>query len=162
MNFTESVFPECEFESEVIEAAMQLRSDSELERHAEACSVCADAQAAARAVAMTREGTVAFARVPDAGQVWWKAQIRARREAVESVARPITAVHIAALAFAFGLLGACIGATTEWFQTILRQAWQELSGIDAGALIAAHGLLLAGVAALFLLPFAVYFAIGRD
>ena len=38
----------------------------------------------------------AAAVLPDSGRVWWKAQMRARREAVEAVGRPITAIQVVA------------------------------------------------------------------
>jgi len=39
------------------------------------------------------------ARVPSAGLVWWKAELRARREAVRVASRPITLVTGVAIAF---------------------------------------------------------------
>ena len=68
--------------------------------------------------------------LPDSGRVWWKAQMRARREAVEAAGRPITAIHVAAFACAMVLMGACIGATSSWFQAGLKWAWAEIAGFD--------------------------------
>jgi hypothetical protein len=107
--------------------------------------------------------------LPDSGLVWWKAQMRARREAVQAVNRPITAVQIAAFACAMALMGACIGATSNWFQAALKWSWAEVTSFDpatfipyATALIASHGLLAACMAAMvFVLPVAVYL-IGKE
>jgi hypothetical protein len=96
--------------------------------------------------------------------------MRARREAVAAAGRPITAIQVAAFACAMVLMGACIGATSSWFQAGLKWAWVKISGFDvkafvpyAAALIAGHALLvLCMVAMIFVLPVAVYLAIGKD
>jgi len=107
--------------------------------------------------------------IPDAGRVWWVAQLRARREAIREAGRPITAAHVIALACAAGLAGACFGATSAWFQAALRWAalrWAA-SGKDlvpsATAIVLQHGAIAASMAVLlFLVPAAVYLAMGRD
>jgi hypothetical protein len=127
---------ECEFESEVLTAALQSRwpkrVDAELRAHVKACTICSDVVAIASAVDDAREEMRAGAVVPDSGRVWWLAQLRARREAAEAAGRPITAVQVIAFACAVGLLGACFGATSSV------------------------------AAVLFMVPTAVYLAIGRD
>ena len=112
--------------------------------------------------------------VPDSGRVWWLAQLRARREAAEAAGRPITAAQVVAFACAVGLLGACFGATSTWFQSALRSAlrWiaSSIAGFDAKAfllaataLVAEHGaLVLAMAVVLLLVPTAVYLALGKD
>ncbi len=169
---------ECAFESEVVMAVVQSRwpdrADAELREHVKTCEICADVAAVAGAIECALEESaacVAFpGTLPDSGLVWWKAQMRARREAVAAAGRPITAVHLAAFACAVGLLGACIGATSSWFQGALKWAWAGITGIDikaivpyVAALIEGHGLLIACmVAMVFVVPVAVYLAIGRD
>jgi len=96
--------------------------------------------------------------------------MRARSEAVEAAGRPITAIQVVAFTCAVGLMGACIGATSGWFQTALKEAWAAATGIDfksfvpyATTLIAGHWLLAAGMATLFFaMPVAVYLAIVKD
>lgn len=169
---------ECEFEAEVLSAVIQSRwpdrVDAALQTHVKTCGICADVAAVAGAIDCAREETAACAAVPhalpDSGRVWWKAQMRARREAVEAAGRPITAIHIAAFACAMVLMGACIGATSSWFQAGLKWAWAEIGGFDpktvipyATALIEGHGLLVACMLAMvFVVPVAVYLAIGKD
>jgi len=166
---------ECEFEADVLCAVMQSRwphrVDEELREHAKHCEICSDVAAVADAIECAREESAECARVsdalPDSGRVWWKAQMRARREAVQAAGRPITAVQIAAFACAMVLMGACIGATSSWFQSGLQ--WIRTQ-IDSGtlvpyamALIENHGLLVAAMAAMVLVvPVAVYLAVGRD
>lgn len=166
---------ECEFEADVLSAVIQsrwpARVDPELREHAKHCEICSDVAAVAGAFECAREESAEYARVPDAlpdsGRVWWKAQMRARREAVQAAGRPITAIQIAAFACAMVLMGACIGATSSWFQAGL--TWVRAQ-IDSGklipyalALIESHGLLVAAMAAMVLVvPVAVYLAVGRD
>ena len=161
---------ECEFEAEVLAAVAQSRwpggVDPALREHAEACPICADVAAVAGAIERASEGMRSSIVVPPAGRVWWLAQMRARREAAKAAGRPITAVQVFAFAAAMGLLGACFGATSDWFQGALRRFAAGLAAIDLaafGSLIAEHGALAIGMAALLLLtPAAVYLAIRRE
>lgn len=169
---------ECEFEADVLSAVMQSRwperADAGLREHVKTCAICGDVAAVAGAIECAREETAGRAAVPhtlpDSGLVWWKAQMRARREAVNAVGRPITAVQVAAFACAMALMGACIGATSSWFQAAVKWAWGEVAGFDpstfvpyATALIEGHGLLAACMLAMiFVVPVAVYLAIGKD
>jgi hypothetical protein len=169
---------ECEFEADVLSAVIQSRwperVDAELREHAKTCAICADVATVAGAIECAREESAAYAAVPDglpdSGRVWWKAQMRARREAVAAAGRPITAIQVAAFACAVALMGACIGATSRWFQAGLKWAWAQVTGFDVAAfipyatgLIASHGLLAACMAAMiFGIPVAVYLAVGKD
>ncbi|MCU1328410.1 MAG: hypothetical protein JWN34_3780 [Bryobacterales bacterium] len=151
---------ECEFEADVLTAVLQSRwperTDGSLRAHAATCPICSDVVAVAGAIHCEAEQTLPAGNIPDAGRVWWVAQMRARREAAKTAGRPITAVQVLAFSAAMGLLGACFGATSEWFQTVVRLAgsidvhWQTVG-------------LFGGVAALvILIPFALVMAIGRD
>ena len=83
-------------------------------------------------------------------------QLRARREAARTAGRPITAIQVLAFSAAMGLLGACFGATSQWFQATVRWAgalqlpWSTVA-------------LLGGLAALVLvIAFAIVAAIGLE
>ena len=159
---------ECEFESEVLSATLQCRwperVDAPLRAHVARCTICSDVVAIASALDDAREEMRASAVVPDSGRVWWLAQLRARREAAEAAGRPITAVQVIAFACAVGLLGACFGATSTWFQAALGRMASSVAALpSAAALVAGHGTLVLGVAAvLFVVPTAVYLAMGKD
>jgi hypothetical protein len=175
---TSRVSDTCEFEAEVLAAVLQSRwperADDSLRAHVSTCTICSDVAAIASAVEDSREDLRANAVVPDSGRVWWLAQLRARREAAEAAGRPITAAQMMAFACAVGLLGACFGATSTWFQsvvrTMLRWVASSLTGFDVKALLhgaitvlAEHGALaLAMAVVLFLVPTAVYLALGKD
>ena len=159
---------ECLFEEEVLAAAMQSRwpdrVDAELRAHVASCAICRDLAEVAGAITDAKDEMRAAAQVPDSGRVWWTAQLRARREAVQAASRPITAAHVIAFACAAGLAGACFGATSAWFQSALRWIASSVSfAPSVTTLVVRHGALVAGVAVLlFLLPAAVYLALGRD
>jgi hypothetical protein len=165
---------ECQFEADVLAAVVQSRwpdhVDTELREHAAGCPICSDVAAIAGQFEMAGEAERAVATVPDAGRVWWRAEMRARREAVQAAGRPITAAQVIAFACAVGLLGACFGATSMWFQLAFGRVVSGVSSFDFGGLLASasgmvaeHALLCLGLAAIvFLLPTAVYVALGRD
>jgi hypothetical protein len=164
---------ECEFESEVLAAALQSRwperVDAQLRAHVAACAVCSDVVTIAASIEEAREELWSQAVVPDSGGVWRLAQLRARYEAVKAAGRPITAAQVIAFACATSLLSACFGATSHWFQSALRGIGATLSDWklpllpSATALIAQHGaLILAGGAILIMIPAAVYLTVLRD
>ena len=113
---------------------------------------------------------LASATPPDSGHVWRVAQLRARREAVKTAGRPITAIQVMATGCAFGLLGACFGATSAWFQAVVGSITARLASFEfkgalssATALFMEHdGLVVAIVALLLLIPGAFYLALQRD
>jgi hypothetical protein len=165
---------DCEFESEVLAAVLQSRwperVDAHLRRHVSGCVICSDAVAVAETFDLARGETHALAVLPDSGCVWWFAQLRARREAAEAAARPITATQIIAFASAVGLLGACLVTAFKWFQSMGNWIVSIFAGFDAkelvfsaATLLVEHTALVLGIAAVvFLLPAAAYFAMGRD
>jgi hypothetical protein len=140
---------ECEFEAEVLAAAIQSRwpdrVDASLRAHAEDCEICRDVAAIAGAIESAREDSRAHAHVPDAGRVWWLAQIRARREAARAAARPIEIVQIVAAVCAIVVAAVlCVE-------------------FNAAGLLLEHGMVAVGVAALLCLaPAAAWYALHRD
>ena len=164
----------CDWESEVLAAVVQNRwperVDAELRRHVAACAICADVASIAGAFEDTRAEMRAHAVVPDAGRVWWLAQLRARREAAQAAGRPITAALVIALACAMGLLGACFGATSAWFQAALSRTAASLSALQfqallpfAGQFLAEHSALLLGMAGILLIiPTVVYLTLLKE
>lgn len=161
---------ECQFEPEALAAALQSRwperTDAELRAHVSACPICSDVIALAAAFDEAREDTRAAAELPDSGHVWRAAQLRARREDAAAAVRPITAAQVLALGSAFGVAGACFGATSTWFQSLLPRLLAALSGPDAHALLALaaqHGALIAVMAAItVLVPTVIYLAASGD
>jgi hypothetical protein len=165
---------ECEFEAEVLAVALQApwpeRADAGLRAHVAACAICSDVAAIAGAIEDTRERMSACAAIPDSGRVWWLAQLRARREAAEAANRPMTAAQAIAFACAVGLLGACFRTASPWLRSAVGRITSGVAGLDANAwlasaasLLAQHGALALVMGAMFfLVPAAVYLAMGRD
>lgn len=98
--------PECVRESEVVDAIAAGRwpdaAPEALRTHAATCPICADLALAASALhddaAALHQAPMAL---PSAGQVWWRAELRARHEAARLAQRPVIAVQVvAAVVFA--------------------------------------------------------------
>jgi hypothetical protein len=117
---------DCPFESEVLELATSgawpARASESLRAHAETCGVCRDLALVSVAIADAHSDTHARPALPSAGTVWFRAQIRARQDAVKEVARPITIAQAIGFAACVGVVGAVFGATTGWFQRMLTRA----------------------------------------
>jgi hypothetical protein len=162
---------ECEFEAEVLAAVVQSRwperADPGLRAHAASCGICSDVAAVAGVIDGCREEMRSAAALPDSGRVWWLAQMRARREAAKEAGRPITVAQVLSFACAMGLLGACFGATSTWFQGALHGAgagfeWKSLAS-GVGSIVSEHGVLAVLAVALVVgVPGAVYWVVVRE
>jgi hypothetical protein len=97
-------FMECNREVEIVEAVTLGRwpegCSEELRQHAEGCVVCADVVRVSLALTQKRSEVLETVRVPSAGLVWWRSEMRARREAVNKATRPLRIVEWIAVACA--------------------------------------------------------------
>ena len=97
---------DCSHEQTVVSVVMARgwpgAADEELQAHVRACPVCADVVEVATLLRMDHETFGREIRLPAAGQVWWRAAVRARMEAAHAAARPITWLQ--------GVAAACAGA----------------------------------------------------
>jgi len=165
----------CMYEHDVVAAVLSRRWDSaneELTQHAAACEICRDVVDVARLLSSDQERARYEARVPAAGQVWWRAAVRARLDAAHAVARPLTWLHGIAAACAVGVAVAVI--SMAWPSLREMASWFTFTalGVDSGvanvaALVTAtmqRSLPLAFVVAacLILAPVALYFALSDD
>ncbi len=111
---TRDSFTSCDRETELVEALTSGRwpdaCGEDLRRHAATCAVCADVVMIARALEQENAEARVEMALPTAGLVWWKAQMRARREAAERAARPIAIVE--GLAWVCGVV--CLLVTAIW------------------------------------------------
>ena len=71
---------ECLRDQEIMDAVRCGRLSEELKAHARECAICSDAVEIATLFREDFEGGLDHARVPSAGLVWWRAEIRARQE----------------------------------------------------------------------------------
>ena len=166
----------CPREVEVVSSLLDRRSlrvdDDALAAHVEGCEICREVAELTRVMSTDHETTRREIRVPAAGQVWWRAAVRARLEAVHSAARPLTWSHGIAGACAIGVVIALLGFA--W--PVVREAagWVMARALDAvplGAAAAtlvttsAHGnvaLMLVAAACILFAPVALYFALSDE
>lgn len=168
---------DCPFESEVLDAVASrrwpARADDTLRAHVASCESCADLAAVAGALLYEEDAAYAEARVPPAGAVWHRAQLRAREEATRAAARPIGFVQglavscgVAALIVAaawglpivYALLPDMSSAAASW-----RSPSLSLPQVDVDVMALLSNTTLQAVAAAWavFLPVAVYFTL-RD
>jgi hypothetical protein len=112
---------ECPRESDVVDALASARwphrVGRELAEHVEACAICTDLVAVATAMRDDHDLAWHLSNVPSSGQVWWRAEMRARQEAIREASRPIAIAQGVAALLALGLT-----ATAGWF------AWPSIYG----------------------------------
>src|SRR5688572_5122161 len=117
---------ECDREMEIVEAVTCGRwpsgTSDELQAHARTCAVCADVVSVALALVDDRSNGLQVARVPSAGLVWWRAEMRARRDAVTRATRPMRIVEWAALACVLAAAGVFLYWTGP--STLAELLWQ--------------------------------------
>jgi hypothetical protein len=95
----------------------------------------------AEAIAAEASAARGEAAPPSSAIVWWRAQMRARREAAQVADRPIAIVHALAIACGAGLALALIGLVTAslrgslgWFGDVYRSAASMVTTLAAGDL----------------------------
>ena len=118
--------PECPREQDVINAIVTGRWPDQLRRDAAGaraeCEVCKELVEVASVLRLERDGLHDEMSVPSAGQVWWRAAIRARLEASQQVARPLSWLFGVSVACAAGLAIAVVELLWSPVQLALRSA----------------------------------------
>src|SRR5262245_34812596 len=93
---------ECIREQEVLDAITSGRwpdrLGDELASHVAECTICADLGLVAESLSSDYQSALQNVRVPSAGLVWWRAELRARQHAVQTVERPIRWAQYIAIA----------------------------------------------------------------
>jgi hypothetical protein len=144
---------ECVRETEVVEAVTSGNWTDELRSHAATCEVCADLAEVADALHGDYAVAARDIQVPSAGLVWWRSELRARREAIKAAERPMTLVHAFGGACAVGVLIAVLAEMSPWLKGLL-----PAGPFDAVGLLSQHmPIVLLFGALLVLAPVALYF-----
>ncbi len=167
----------CPFEKELHELLVKGRwpqaAAPDLRAHITTCRSCSKLALVTETFRRARAATIAVARPGSPGVLWWRAQLRRRNAAVESITRPLLGAQIFALAFTL-LVGAgflifeALRSDTwrTWLQRIPQSAAAQWDAFRAtGAIDPGWGLLvvLPVVATVLLLgAFAVYLATDRQ
>jgi hypothetical protein len=149
---------ECRHESDVVSAVTAGRwpaADSSLRDHVAQCPVCTEVLEVAQAMAPLEREALADVRLPSAGQVWWRTQVRARQDAARAAALPVLVAQGLGGAAILGLLAALL--SWQWPSvSAAAGAWlaQPLAALDLG-------LVAWAVVAMFAVlgPLAIYAAV---
>ena len=165
----------CAHEHDAVAAVLNRRWETapdDLKRHAAECEMCREVVAVASVLSADRERARYEARVPAAGQVWWRAAVRARLEAAQTAARPLTWLQGIAGACAVGLVCALIGIlwpslreTASWltFETLgLDSRIVDVAALVTAAMQRSLSLAFFVAACIVLAPVALYFALSDD
>jgi hypothetical protein len=165
----------CAHESQVVGAVLSRRwemASDELKHHASGCEICSEVLAVASLLASEQERARCEARVPAAGQVWWRSAVRARLEATHAAARPLTWLQGIAGACAAGLAIAAIGMAWPSLREIASWLATQMFGMDSGvtdiaalataALQRSLPLAFVVAACVVLAPVALYFVLTDD
>jgi hypothetical protein len=167
---------ECRREAEVLDA---LRSGAwpdgalvDLREHVDGCASCASLAGLVPALKEDCRTSTQDAVVPSSAVMWWRLQLRARREAEARVMRPIAAAQKLALACAAGLLAATFGAfapaarhLAAWLGFLRDSAVAAGTAPSTPALVQIAGpfglaLAMTGVLVFVVAPVAIYLALS--
>ena len=163
----------CPREADVVQALFSRGElGHELAAHAQACQSCADVLVVAAALRDDREWARGDVAVPAAGQVWWRAAVRARLEATQAAARPLTWAHGIAAAATVGLIAGVAGMAWPTLAralgwagdhvSIVSPAAMEIGGLMASVIQRSLPAAIMLAAALLLAPLAVYLALTDE
>ena len=166
---------QCDREAELVDAIIggQFADEvpAEWRSHVAACAGCAEIAAIAPVLRADFVDACRDAHVPGAGQVWWRAAVRARLDTAETASRPMTWLQGLVGAGAAGLLVALIGmawpAMTDsvaWLGgMVLPRGADAVSTQLLPALVRqAMPLLIVVALCLVIAPIAVYFATSDE
>ena len=163
--------PHCPHEQEIVRAVVSRGFDGvrdDLRSHAETCDLCREVMTLATALRADTDVMLRDVRVPAAGQLWWRAALRAHAEATEAARRPMIWLQGIAGAAAAGVVAAIL--SVAW--PAIYDASVAVASIPATfapdlspfieALRPVLPVALAIVACLVLTPIVVYLALSDD
>ena len=174
--------PECPREQDVINAIVTgrwpERCDESLCAHVAECAVCKELVEVTSMMRLDRDGLHEEMSLPSAGQVWWRAAIRARLEASQRVERPLSWIFGISMASAAGLAIAAVqllwspvqlawgtsspGTWLTWFGigefARLLPTLKDLAPLTTVGVF----VLLCAAACLLLAPLALYFVLSDE
>jgi hypothetical protein len=166
---------DCPREQDVVNAVLggtwPDRCDDSLVNHAATCVTCGEVAQ----VSMLLHEDVDHARidviVPAAGQIWWRAAVRARLESTHAAARPMSWMHAITGAIVLGVFLAAITAVWPMLPRVINviRAMSlemlprpEVASAIAGGLTQIAGLAIIAAAIMVIAPLALYFALSDD
>jgi len=102
---------ECPREGDVLDALASARwpnrMAAELANHVASCEICTDVIAVAAALREEQDASwhEAGMHIPSSGQMWWRAEMRARQQAIRNASRPVTVAQAVAIVLALAVAG---------------------------------------------------------
>lgn len=100
----------CPREDELLDALASAWVGPELSAHVAECASCGELRLVAGALLEERKEAIAEAPVPSAGTMWWRMQMRQRREAQALARRSLLIGQLATFAVALILLATLAGS----------------------------------------------------
>ena len=97
---------------------------AELRSHVETCRFCSDLVLVTQALQASRKQTLDMPRLESPGALWWRAQLRRRNAAIETMGRPILGAQI----FALILTIAVVAGALVWKGSLVKAWIQDLPG----------------------------------
>ena len=141
---------ECEREFDVMQSAATGAASEELRAHIGQCDDCRDLAEVAGAVLDDRGALMRGARLPGAGLMWWRVNMRAQREAARAAVRAGSVIQAVLLVTAVVVALAVLGISIDMHAAVR-------SIVSAARTFAIP--LIAIAAWMVLTPVAVYFAV---
>jgi hypothetical protein len=96
----------------------------ELRAHVGTCRNCSDLVLVTQALQTSRRQTLDLPRLESPGALWWRAQLRRRNAAIETVGRPILGAQI----FALVLMIVVAAGALVWKGTLVKAWLEDLPG----------------------------------
>lgn len=167
--------PSCPHEPQIVNAVLSgawpHRSDDSLVSHAAVCETCREVAGVAVLLREDIDHSRIEVHLPAAGQIWWRAAVRARLESTQAAARPMTWMHAITAAIVLGVSLAAVSALWPLMPGAVNAVREiaadffpsrDVADAIAGGLARSLMLGLIGAALLVLAPLALYFALSDD
>ena len=166
---------DCPHEQLVVNAVLTGRwpesCDASLVAHAKECATCREVANVSLLLREDNDHSRFEMHVPAAGQVWWRAAVRARLESTHAATRPITWMHGITAAIVLGVMLAAVTALWPMMPEVMNVVRAigrdylpspEVATALAGGL--RQSLMIGAIAAalLVLTPLALYFVLSDD
>ena len=166
---------DCPYETIVVNAVLSGSwphgCDEALVAHAKDCPTCREVASVSILLREDSESSRIEAHIPAAGQVWWRAAVRARLESTQAAARPMTWMHGITAAIVIGVVLAALTALWPLLPGVVTMAWsvardllpnpQVVTAIGDGLRMSLL-IGLIGAVVMLLAPLALYFVLSDD
>jgi hypothetical protein len=114
MNSRHHQIIQCQREGDVLDALASARwphrAGEELIQHVASCEICQDVITVASAIQSDHDVAYREANVPSSGQMWWRAEMRARQDAIREASRPVAVAQGVAV-----VLALVVAIAAAWF-----------------------------------------------